>query len=120
MEIYINQKIFEICKKEIRLFKSKCLDENYDLFKNNNQDDFNILFLQAMCVKGKNMKILKNKLLNHNIEEKYINNHYVGTRNILAAKFINHNQILNIYGGYVDDCGTHHTSHLQVKVVNKI
>ena len=30
------------------------------------------------------------------------------------------NQILNIYGGYVDDCGTHHTSHLQVKVVNKI
>lgn len=73
MEIYINQKIFEICKKEIRLFKSKCLDEDYDLFKNNNQDDFNMLFLQAMCIKGKNMKILKNKLLNHNIEEKYIN-----------------------------------------------
>jgi len=73
MELYINQKIFKICKKEIRLFKSKCLDEDYDLFKNNNQDDFNMLFLQAMCIKGENMKILKNKLLNHNIEEKYIN-----------------------------------------------
>jgi len=30
------------------------------------------------------------------------------------------NEIVNIYGGYVDDCGTHHTSHVQVKVVNKI
>ena len=73
MEIYVDQEIFEICKKEIRLFKSKCLDVDYDYFKNKNKDDWNILYLQSSLLDPKNMKKLKNKLLNHGIEEKTIN-----------------------------------------------
>jgi hypothetical protein len=73
MEIYVDEEIFKICKKEIRLFKSKCLDDNYDLFKDNDNDRWNMLFLQCMCSKPKNMKYLKTKLLNHGIEEKTIN-----------------------------------------------
>ena len=33
MEIYVDEEIFKICRKEIRLFKSTSLDNNYDLFK---------------------------------------------------------------------------------------
>ena len=73
MEIYVDEEIFKICKKEIRLFKSSCLDKDYDLFKDNDYDRWNMLFLQCMCSKPKNMKYLKTKLLNHGIEEKTIN-----------------------------------------------
>lgn len=73
MEIYVDEEIFKICKKEIRLFKSSCLDKDYDLFKDNDNDRWNILFLQSMCSKPKNMKYLKTKLLNQGIEEKTIN-----------------------------------------------
>ena len=73
MEIYVDEEIFKICKKEIRLFKSTSLDKDYDLFKDNTNDRWNVLFLQTMCSKPRTMKYLKNKLLNHGIEEKTIN-----------------------------------------------
>jgi len=73
MDIYIDEEIFKICKKDIKFFKSECLDNHYDVFKDNNNDRWNILFLQSMCNKPKSMKYLKTKLLNHGIEEKYIN-----------------------------------------------
>ena len=73
MEIEIDQKIFDICKKHIKVFKSECLTEDYDYFKNKNQDDWNIMYLQSCLLDPKNMKKLKNKLLNNGIKSKYIN-----------------------------------------------
>lgn len=74
MEIEIDQNIFDICKKHIKLFKSECLDADYDYFKNKNQDEWNVMYLQSCLLDPKNMKKLKNKLLNGGIEDKYINN----------------------------------------------
>tara|TARA_R110002050_G_scaffold114888_1_gene230800 strand:- start:778 stop:1128 length:351 start_codon:yes stop_codon:yes gene_type:complete len=74
MQIEIDQKIFDICKSHIRFFKNECLTEDYDYFKNKNQDDWNIMYLQSCLLDPKNMKKLKNKLLNGGIESNYINN----------------------------------------------
>lgn len=73
MDIEIDQEIFDICKKHIKSFKSECLDADYDYFKNTNQDEFNILYIQSCLLDPKNMKKLKNKLLNSGIKSKYIN-----------------------------------------------
>ena len=73
MQIEIDQKIFDICKSHIRCFKSECLNADYDYFKNKNQDDWNIMYSQSCLLEAKNMKKLKNKLLNGGIESKYIN-----------------------------------------------
>ena len=44
MDLYVNSKIFDILKKDIRKFKSKLLDENYELFKELEEDKISNLF----------------------------------------------------------------------------
>ena len=73
MEIEINDKIFEICKSHIRFFKSELLDAEYDFFKNKNQDEWNIMYIQSCILQPKNMVKLKHKLVSGGIDSKYIN-----------------------------------------------
>ena len=73
MDIYVNSKIFDILKKDIRKFKSKLLDENYELFKELEEDKISNLFLYSIINNNKVMKKVKLKLLNNNISEKSIN-----------------------------------------------
>jgi hypothetical protein len=73
MDLYVNSKIFDILKKDIRKFKSKLLDENYELFKELEEDKISNLFLYSIINNNKVMKKVKLKLLNNNISEKSIN-----------------------------------------------
>ena len=73
MYLYVNSKIFDILKKDIRKFKSKLLDENYELFKELEEDKISNLFLYSIINNNKVMKKVKLKLLNNNISEKSIN-----------------------------------------------
>ena len=73
MQIEIDDKIFEICKSNIKYFKNECLNADYNYFKNKNQDEWNTLYLQGVLLEPKNMKKLKNKLLNGGIKSSYIN-----------------------------------------------
>ena len=73
MEIEIDEKIFDLCKSHIRFFKNECLNADYDYFKDKNQREWDMLYLQSSVIEPKNMKKLKNKLLNGGIKEKYIN-----------------------------------------------
>ncbi len=73
MEIEIDNKIFEICKKHIRFFKSELLDADYNYFKNKSQDEWNIIYIQSCLLETKNMIKLKHKLVSGGIESKYIN-----------------------------------------------
>ena len=74
MEILIKSDIFKILKKEITTLKKLVLETEYDNFKDFTKNNWNMFYLQAMCFKPKNMKILKDKLLDNGIDEKYINN----------------------------------------------
>ncbi len=73
MEIEIDEKIFQICKKHIRFFKSQLLDADYDYFKDKSQDEWNIMYIQSCLLETKNMLKLKNKLLIGGIKSTYIN-----------------------------------------------
>ena len=73
MDLYVNSKIFDFLKKDIRKFKSKLLDENYELFKELEEDKISNLFLYSIINNNKVMKKVKLKLLNNNISEKSIN-----------------------------------------------
>lgn len=79
MDIYVSTKIFDILKKDIKKFKSKLLDENYDLFKDTEQDKINNLFLYSIVKNNKIMKKVKIELLNNNITEKEINDLFYKT-----------------------------------------
>jgi len=73
MEIEIDNAIFEICKSHIKIFKSECLEADYNYFKDKTQDEWNIMFIQSCILQTKNMIKLKNKLLSGGIQSKYIN-----------------------------------------------
>jgi len=73
MEIEIDEKIFQICKRHIKVFKSECLDADYAYFRDKNQDEWNIMYIQACLLETKNMIKLKNKLVSGGINQKYIN-----------------------------------------------
>ena len=73
MEIEIDNAIFEICKSHIKIFKSECLEADYNYFKDKTQDEWNIMFIQSCLLQPKNMIKLKHKLVSGGIQSKYIN-----------------------------------------------
>ena len=79
MDLYVSNKIFDTLKKDIKKFKSKLLDENYELFKDIEQDKLSNLFLYSIVKNNKIMKKVKSQLLNNNISEKDINDLFYKT-----------------------------------------
>jgi len=73
MDIYTHHKIFDILKKDFKKFKSGLYDDDYELFKDLEQDKLHNLFLYSIVKNNKVMKKVKVILLNNNISEKDIN-----------------------------------------------
>ncbi len=73
MDVFVNNKIFNVLKKDIKKFKSGLFDENYEEFSKLDEDRINNLFLYSIVKNNKIMKKVKLKLLNNDIEEKDIN-----------------------------------------------
>ena len=73
MDIYTNDKIFTILNKDFKKFKSGLYDDDYELFKDMNEDKLHNLFLYSIVNNSKIMKKVKTKLLKNNILEKDIN-----------------------------------------------
>ena len=69
----INFDLMNDCKKQIKKFKSRVLDYNYDKFKNLDFIEFGILFFINVVNDGNRMKKLKKYLLSINKSEKEIN-----------------------------------------------
>tara|TARA_Y100000401_G_C8325555_1_gene228004 strand:+ start:73 stop:423 length:351 start_codon:yes stop_codon:yes gene_type:complete len=73
MDIYIDTKLVNVLSNDIKKFKSALLNENYEAFIEISDERINNLFFYSIVKNNKIMKKLKLKLLNHNIEEKDIN-----------------------------------------------
>lgn len=73
MDIYTNDKIFTILNKDFRKFKAGLYDDDYELFKDINEEKLNNLFLYSIVNNPKIMKKVKTKLLKNNVLEKDIN-----------------------------------------------
>jgi len=69
----INFDLMNDCKKQIKKFKSRVLDYNYDKFKNLDFIEFGILFFVHVVNDSNRMKKLKKYLLSINKSEKEIN-----------------------------------------------
>ena len=73
MDIYTNDKIFTILNKDFKKFKSGLYDDNYELFKDLDNDKLHNLFLYSIVNNPKLMKKVKLKLLKNDVLEKDIN-----------------------------------------------
>lgn len=69
----INFDLMNDCKKQIKKFKSRVLDYNYDKFKDLDFIEFGILFFVHVVNDAKRMKNLKKYLLSIDKSEKEIN-----------------------------------------------
>lgn len=79
MDVFVNNKIFNVLKKDIKKFKSGLFDENYEEFSKLDEDRINNLFLYSIVKNNKIMKKVKLKLLKNNIPEKDINDLFYKT-----------------------------------------
>jgi hypothetical protein len=83
MDIQLPENFFNILNKDFKKFKSNLLDMDYDVFKNYNKRELEVLFLYSIVDNTNAMKTIKNKLIK-SVMESEINKCFY---NILKFKY---------------------------------